>query len=154
SPEQARGNAQKVTTATDVYGLGAVFYEMLTGIQPFAGGTSLETVRQVLEEEPRRPSLTNERLDRDLETICLKCLEKEPDRRYGSAEALAEELERWIRGEPILARPATRVDRVVKWAKRRPAIATLISLLFLVGAGGLAGILWEAQRARDGRIEA
>jgi WD40 repeat protein/predicted Ser/Thr protein kinase len=154
SPEQARGDARRVTTATDVYGLGAVFYEMLTGLPPFAGGTSLETVRQVLEEEPRRPSFYNRALDRDLETICLKCLEKEPDRRYASAEALADDVDRWTRGEPILARPVRTLVRLAKWARRRPAVASLAALLFLVGSGGLGGILWQSGRARQERIEA
>ncbi|HEX5220924.1 MAG TPA: protein kinase [Verrucomicrobiae bacterium] len=141
SPEQALGKAKQLTTAVDVYGLGAVFYEMLTDLPPFAGGTTLETVRQVLDKEPRRPASLKPGTDRDLETICLKCLEKDPTHRYGSAEALAEELERWLNKEPIHARPSTRVERALKWAQRNPRIATLTTLLGLVLSVGLGGIL-------------
>ena len=134
APEQARGETKNVTTSADVYGLGAVLYHTVTGSPPFGGGTSMETIRQVLDEEPRRPSLWNPLIDADLETICLKCLEKQPDRRYGSAEALADDLERWLRSEPIAARPTSNLERLNKWVKRRPAVALLgfISLLLLV----------------------
>lgn len=134
SPEQARGQTKDVTTAADVYGLGTVLYEMLTGTPPFGGGTSMETIRHVLDQDPRRPSLLNPAVDPDLETICLKCLEKEPALRYGSAEAFAEDLERWSRHETIHARNSTTLERLGKWMRRRPAIAALViaSVLFLV----------------------
>src|SRR6185295_9960522 len=126
----------------------------LAGAPPFGGGTSLETIRQVLDEEPRRPSVFNRAVDRDLETICLKCLEKDPARRYGSAEALADDLERWLRGEPIIARPGTAATRVTKWVRRKPVLAALLVLLFFVAGSGLGGILWQGQRAEGQRVAA
>src|SRR5215467_4257581 len=139
SPEQARGEAKLLTTAVDVYGLGAVFYELLTGQPPFAGGTTMNTVRLVLEKEPRRPSALKPGTDRDLETICLKCLDKDPARRYGSGEALAQDLESWLRHEPIQARPIGTLGRLRKWTRRNPRtaflalICSLAILAFLVG---------------------
>lgn len=146
SPEQAQGESKHLTTAVDVYGLGAVLYELLTGRPPFAGGTTLETVRQVLESEPIRPSILKPGTDRDLEIICLKCLEKTPSRRYDSAEALAQDLERWWRHEPILARPVTTRERLVKWTQRNPKVAALTVLLHMVFIVGLAGILIVSAR--------
>jgi WD40 repeat protein len=153
SPEQARGEAQQLTTAVDVYGLGAVFYELLTGQPPFAGGTTMDTVRQVLDKEPRRPSAVKPGTDRDLETICLKCLEKEPSARYGSADALAEDLERWQKMEPIHARSATPVERLGKWMRRNPKVAALTSLLFLTLATGLGLVLYMNVRLTSANRE-
>src|SRR5204863_5130162 len=117
APEQAVGNNALVSRATDVYGLGAVFYQLLTGHPPFAGGTTYETVRLVLDTEPRQPGLWNRKIDRDLATICLKCLEKDPQRRYSSALALAEDLERWLKHEPIRARRTGIFARGRKWVR-------------------------------------
>ena len=159
SPEQARGDTRRVTTAADVYGLGAVLYELLVGRPPFVGDSSIEIVRRVVEEEPKRPSSLNPAVDRDLETICLRCLEKEPGRRFDSALAVAEDLERWLRHEPILARPATTTERLGKWIRRRPAVASLTAvalvaiLAFLVVTTVLTIRLDEARRRAERQAE-
>jgi WD40 repeat protein/tRNA A-37 threonylcarbamoyl transferase component Bud32 len=153
APEQARGE-KALSTAADVYGLGAVLYECLTGRPPFKGPTQLDTLMEVVDREPLRPRALNPKVDRDLETVCLKCLEKDPARRYGSAEALAEDLERWLAGEPIRARRAGTGERVVKWARRRPAVAGLLTAVVLVAALGVAGIFWQWQGARAAEQQA
>ena len=139
APEQAVGNNAAVSSVTDVYGLGAVLYQLLTGHPPFAGGTTYETIKLLLDTEPRQPSLWNPKIDRDLSTICLKCLEKDPKRRYSSALALAEDLERWLRHEPILARRTGIFARGRKWIRRNPTMAALIplSVALLVAMGML-----------------
>ncbi len=131
APEQASARGRPITTATDVYGLGSILYQLLCGRPPFAGGTALETLRQVLDQEPVRPSELARGVDPELEIICLKCLEKEPGRRYGSAEALADDLERRLRHEPILARPVSPAGRLAKWARRHPRSAFLALTLVL-----------------------
>jgi WD40 repeat protein len=159
APEQAAA-APVLTTAVDVYGLGAILYELLTGRPPFKAETPLDTLIQVRTQEPARPSALNPKVDRDLETICLKCLAKEPAQRYGSAEALADDLERWLNGEPIRARPATLRELAVKWVKRRPALAALSGAAVLLVAAVLALSLWgwgqatRAERAAKGKADA
>ena len=134
--------------ATDVYGLGAVLYQLLTGQPPFAGGTTYETIKLLLDTEPRQPRLLNPKIDRDLSTICLKCLEKDPKRRYSSALALAEDLERWLKHEPILARHTGIIARGRKWVRRNPTSALLAaSLIALAAAAGW--IVWKSELIRQ-----
>jgi TolB-like protein/Tfp pilus assembly protein PilF len=145
APEQAVGNRAEITRATDVYGLGAVLYHLLTGNPPFAGGTSYETIKLVVEAEPKQPRLLNPRIDRDLSTICLKCLEKDPKLRYPSALALAEDIEHWLKHEPILARHAGVITRAEKWIRRNPSTTVLVMSL-LAFAIGLGVLLWNRNR--------
>src|SRR5438445_7440775 len=144
APEQARGQNEQLTSATDVYGLGAVFYQLLTGHPPFAGGTTYETIRLLLETEPRQPRLWNPKIDRDLSTICLKCLEKDPKRRYASALALAEDLEHWLRHEPIRARHSGVFTRGKKWVRRKPTTALLFALS-LAFAATVGVMIWKSR---------
>ncbi len=158
APEQA-GSGKALSVATDVWGLGSVLYVLVTGRAPFEAATPMETVLQVLDIEPPRPRSLVAGLDRDLETICLTCLAKDPERRYPSAEALADDLERWLRVEPIQARPVGLVERTLSWARRRPAVAALALVALLTASSGVTGITiawrhavagWgEADRMRD-----
>jgi hypothetical protein len=162
SPEQARSE-KELTTVADVYSLGAVLYELLTGRPPFLAETPLDTVLQVLEREPEPPRRINPQVDLDLETICMKCLQKQPGNRYASAEGLAEDLERWLRGEAIEARPVGLLGRFTRWCRRNRAVAgltgavaasllagTVISTYFAVAANQRA----NAERAERQRAQA
>jgi WD40 repeat protein/serine/threonine protein kinase len=153
APEQAIGS-RGLTTAVDVWGLGAILYELLTGRPPFSGESTLEVLRQVQEREPERPRALNPNLDRDLETICLKCLRKEPLSRYRSAESLADDLTRWLNNEPIQARPAGKIERLAKWARRRPAIASLAAALLVLTLTALPLVGWHWYDAVTARREA
>ncbi len=145
---------QVVGPATDAYALGAVLYEMLVGRPPFQGETPLETVQQVRDTEPVPPRRLRPAVPRGLDTICLKCLQKEPSRRYASAQALADDLRRFLNGEPVLARPVGAWERGVKWARRRPLAAVLLLVSLLAVAGLLAGTVWIAEARRQADREA
>jgi serine/threonine-protein kinase len=142
APEQALGKPEAFCPPVDIYALGAILYEMLTGRPPFRAETSAETQRQVVTEEPASPSRLNAKVPRDLENVCLKCLSKEPQRRYPSAEALKEDLHRFLRGEPTLARPMGRPARILRWAQRRPAEATAVIVVALASLSLVSGGAW------------
>jgi WD40 repeat protein len=161
APEQAAGRTQEIGPLADVYALGAILYECLTGRPPFQAATAFETIRQVLEDEPVSPAVLQPGTPRELETICLKCLEKQATRRYPSAADLAEDLRRFQAGEPVQARPVGLTGRLVKWVRRRPLVAALlaVAIVSLLGGSGFAvGFgLWaqeNADRAREAEGEA
>ncbi len=147
APEQAEGLTKAVGPAADIYALGAIFYHMLTGRPPFQAATVLQTLEQVRTAEPVPPSRLQPGLSRDAETICLKCLEKDPQRRYADAAALAEDLDRYLAGRAILARPTGAVERFRKWIRRRPAVALLSAAVVAVTLLGFILVAWQWRRA-------
>ncbi len=153
SPEQAQGDTKAIGPATDIYALGSIFYELLTGRPPFRADTPYNTIMQVIHGDPVPPSRLQPKLPRDLETICLKCLEKPPAKRYPSALHLADDLRRFLEGLPITARPAGLPERAVKWVRRRPTAAALIATLIVAGtvltAGGIAAYVAVTRRATE-----
>jgi len=149
APEQATGSRQAITTVTDVYGLGAILYALLAGRPPFRGETVLETLEQVRNREPEPPRPDNRLVSRDLETVCLKCLHKDPARRYPDAAALADDLQRFIDNEPILARRTGVLEHLARWARRRPFAVALIAVSLLVLLGGVAGMAWHTARLEE-----
>ena len=156
APEQAAGDAQ-VTTAADVYGLGAILYHLLTGRPPFHGGTAVETMRQVVDRDAPLPNRVNPSVNRELSIICAKCLDKDPGRRYTSARALAQDLERWQNGETITAVPATAWDIILRWRRRNPALSSLIVLvaLLLVAVAAVSTVAaFRVNRARQAAVAA
>ena len=154
APEQASGPSRELTTAADIYGLGAVLYELLTGKPPFQMETPLQTLRLVVESAPKPPRAVDARIAHDLEVICLKCLQKQPEKRYASAAELADDLERWLQDKPILARPVSSLERLASWARRKPELATALGALSGVLALALAvsiTLFVQVQTESEGR---
>ena len=150
APEQVSGKTGTIGPAADIYALGAMLYEMLTGRPPFRGETAAETERQVIHDEPVSPSRLNPKVPRDLETICLKCLHKDPQRRYASASALLEDLQRFQRNEPIAARPAGLAERAAKWVRRHPTHAAILAAGLVVAILLVGGGFWLALSRHTG----
>jgi WD40 repeat protein len=153
APEQARGESTAVGPATDVYALGAILYECLTGHPPFTAPTPLETLQQVLHSDPVSPRRLQPVVPRDLETVCLKCLAKDPRKRYASADALAADLQRFLLGQPVRARPVGLLERSLKWAKRRPGVAALLVAMIATVSLGFALVTWKWREALLARQE-
>ena len=153
APEQARGQSKEVGPAADIYALGAILYELLTCRPPFEGATATETLLQVIHHDPMPPSKRNAQVPRDLEIICLKCLQKEPQRRYSTAAALADDLDRFLQGEAIAARPERTVERWVRQVRRRPALSAACAVVGLLAVALVGGILWvrAEKAATEGR---
>jgi serine/threonine-protein kinase len=152
APEQALGNIGAIGPQTDIYGLGAILYELLTGRPPFRAESASETERQLISKEPVPPSRLNAKVPRDLETICLKCLRKEPERRYASAAALADDLRRFLEGRPISARPPGWGGRIWRWARREPAAAALIATTIALVALAVGGGFWAQRQKAQARV--
>lgn len=152
APEQAAGLTEQVTTAADVYGLGATLYELLTGQPPFVGTSAVQTMWMAIHEEAVHPRQLNSTVHRDLETIALRCLEKNPERRYPSSAAVADELERFIRHEPIQARPVSRLEHGWRWCQRNPGLAGLASTLLLAILIGSGTAFWQWGRAQSANV--
>ncbi|MBI1324763.1 protein kinase [bacterium] len=149
SPEQALGHKGSITTATDVYGLGAIFYALLTGKAPFTGETVFEMLDAVRAQTPERPTKYNARIPRDLETIALKCLEKDPRRRYSSAQGIADDLRNWLNSRPISARRVSASERAWLWCKRRPTVAGLAATAVLASVCGITAVIAVQARANQ-----
>ncbi|MBL9137550.1 MAG: protein kinase [Verrucomicrobiales bacterium] len=154
APEQVGEGLGGESPRTDVYGLGATMYHLLTGVPPFRGDNLARVLKSVVEQDPASPALLHAGLDRDLETICLKCLRKAPGDRYGSVLEIAEDLRRWLQGRPILARPLSAWERTTKWARREPRVAGAVATTFMALLIGVLGINWQRQRAETRRVEA
>ena len=142
-PEQASGATDQINEIADVYSLGAILYCCLTGRAPFQAANAMETLRQVVERDPVAPRQLNSQVDLDLDTICLKCLEKDPQRRYQSAQELVDELNRFLAGQPIQARRISSLDRAVRWCRRNPVTTGLLCALVLTVVGGISGVAWQ-----------